>query len=190
MAANQVSNVTDATIVAFIKEYTLARRKHEEAGGVVKQILKRAKSFGVNPSALTHGYKDAKREPDEIAAEIRDRIHYLSLRNLEIEVEAIFGFAAEPLPQKIEDDQQNFEANDNGYKAGMAGESADANPWPPGTMRHVSWSEGHIDGEAGRIMVLGEEGATADATRRKRKKEAPPKRRSGPTPRRAPPAAL
>jgi hypothetical protein len=158
-------NVSDETVLGIMREYALQRRKCDEENGVLRSILKRGKSAGINTKQLIAAHQATKLEPDVVLRDLRDYIRYCALRNMPTTQTDLFGDDA-PAPASARTDQQDsFAADDEGYSAGMGGQTADDNPKLPGSIEYVAWEQGRVKGAQAKQNILGAEGRAADASK-------------------------
>ena len=171
MPAEQ-SNVTDETIQKYQREYSLQKRKCEEETGVLRAILKRAKADGVNTKTVIAVHQAGKQELDVVVADLRDAIRYMALRNMPVTQMDLFGEGAEFLTEKAAREQDEFDADDAGYGAGMGGQTADDNPHPAGAALYVAWEGGRKKGAEAKGRILGSTGKQADGSRKRPERKA------------------
>ena len=161
------SNVTDATKRTFRNKYSLAKRAVEEATGVLRSVLKQAKSAGINTKEMVADHVESKLEPETQITNLKARIDFMKLRGMLIGL-PLFDEDAPTLTDKEMAEQAEFDADCAGYAAGMGGQSADDNPYPAGSAIFVAWEGGRGSGAKAKAAILGPTAKQADASRKRR----------------------
>lgn len=164
------SNVVDETIQKHQRLYALQKRKCEEENGVLRSILKAAKSDGVNNKQLIASHEMSKLEPEVVRQDLHDLIRYLALKNMPTIAQDLFGDLDVVDRPGADETQDAFQADDEGYSAGMGGQTAGDNPKKAGTVEFVSWEQGRVKGAEAKANILGQEGAMADASKARPKR--------------------
>lgn len=135
----QTEAISNDVISDFMRQYRQQKRKCSEEQGVLRNILKRAKSAGLNTKEMTASVQDLTQEPDIVAQNLSDGLRYRTLLGIKtITREALFDWSDDVSPQTRHHDDL-WDAEENGYKAGRAGQSADDNPYDVGSELHVHW---------------------------------------------------
>jgi hypothetical protein len=176
-------NVSDETVLGFMREYALQKRKCDEENGVLRLILKRGKANGINTKQLIAAHEATKLEPDVVKRNTLDFLRYCALRNMPTTQQDLFGGDAPLASQTRTDQQDSFAADDEGYSAGMGGQTADDNPKVPGSIEYVAWEQGRVKGAQAKQNILGAEGKAADASKARPQRagaaKPPPKAKPG-----------
>lgn len=148
---NEIPNLTPE---AFLQHYRVigdAKRvmdrvqdELKSARGIYRSALKAAKKQGVNQAMLIEAMriKTIADEAEE-AMHFRDLGRYL--RYLNSPLGAQFGLFDDGQVEVSADaraQHDEWEANDQGYRAAQAGTPIDQNPWPPGSEIAQVWSLG------------------------------------------------
>jgi ribosome modulation factor len=167
-------NVTPATKAEFLDdcqalhtEMQLAQAKVREVSGRYRARLKDAEKNGVDAKAIAWVIAARKRDPEELAREIRATnemavIGKLAIGNVQMmlfedgssvggKVDA--AHAARQAPASEEDIEHAGEA---GYIAGKAGKPVEDCPYEdPGSLEALKWVGRHRDAQAENLATLG-----------------------------------
>jgi hypothetical protein len=131
------NDTSDADILKVGRAIIRKDVEIEEASDVLKSLVgerrnmvKAAKKQGMPKDALLRVIRDRKRETDEVVAEERQYVRLMALFNMPIEQMELFP--SESPPQRAMGDaareQARFDAEDQGYRAGINGHLIDTNP--------------------------------------------------------------
>lgn len=154
VAANAGSNLTSFLFLDIYRELKSAQREIEAATGRKRAILKRAKSGGVDLDAMALLNRLSKLEADESEMLLRNVARYSTWAQLEIGFQANLFDAVDEKDRSVAGKpadaaaQSEFLADDEGYRAGVAGQAIDGNPYPAGTPQHDPWRTGWHNGQA------------------------------------------
>lgn len=145
------SNITKGQFLAWMRRAAGAKRAAEEASSAYRLILKNAKKDGINQKQLVAALAARSQDPDVLAIERRDFDMYMGFMGMPIGGQA--GLFPEPKPDDsttpAEDhDQQVWDAEEAGYKAGRQAAKRDTNPHDPGTELNQTWDGQWIRGQA------------------------------------------
>jgi hypothetical protein len=171
-ARNGASN---ATVIEYQSLYAQQRRRVEEETGILRALLKRAKSDGVNTRALTTVHLLAKQDPDQVRLELREQVRYMALRNMPVQQQDLFDV----VPVRPAPEAGLHAAEQGGYDAGRAGGDVDDSPFDAGTALDVEWRRGWHRGQeflARQMAVRGEDDKPAEGGRehpRRRRRQEP-----------------
>lgn len=146
-----IPNVTPAEFLKHVRIIGDAQREYDEAHdlakskhGVYRAALKAAKKSGIDEDAL----KDAIRihtRSDEATESLyfRNLGRYLNYMNSPLGKQfGLFDDGAGEVPADARTKHEEWEANNQGYRAAQAGTPIDQNPWPPGSELAQVWSLG------------------------------------------------
>src|ERR1700733_3106616 len=162
--------------VNWMRQYRTQKRLCDEANGVLRNILKRAKSDGMDTKAMINAVKATKLNPDEVVAGLRNEITYLGLLHVKMTQSDIFENFDLTVTEKTEREDDLWDAEDAGYKAGRHGVKVEACPYTAGTEHHVHWREFGHKGQHAIAAELGPDVKMANPARgrgRPRKNAAP-----------------
>jgi hypothetical protein len=154
----------------FLKHYRTIRdiKSERKRLGSQEQIAKKnAKSDGVDLDALRLLDNLAKIDTDEAQMRLRHLFAYAQWAEVPFGTQLdIFGPAHNPPPAEQEK-QAEWNAQQEGLKAGETGEPGDNNPHPPGASVHAAWAEawkrGHDTWLKAQTKLAGELGKNAKA---------------------------
>lgn len=145
------SNVMSAEeFLACYRKIKDTKRLKDEASSAHKAAREDFKSKGGDLNALK--IVDHLQSLDDADAELRMRetLRYAAWLDLEIGTQAEL-FDGEPqidLTASVSAQHREWQAEQDGYKAGKAGEPIDNNKFPGGSPLHVRWRAGWNDGQA------------------------------------------
>jgi hypothetical protein len=157
--------VTNETIQHHIRCCSDAKRSADEAAAELKKRLKAAATDGVNRKMVATVLRDRDKDPDKLRADLRDRIHYLALVNIPVFQADLFA-SADVAPEAATE-HSTWEADNEGYTAGLAGAARAANSHPPGSELFAAWDSGYLRGQA-KIAAGMKRAPKMASTRRKR----------------------
>lgn len=172
MAERKTTNgPSDDDISEFIRTYRTQRRATDEANGVLRSIVKRAKSAGVNTKEMIAAVMATKLDPEVVAADMRDRIRYLALVRMPItQVDLFEGLVLNDVTSKTAAEDDVWTAQEAGYRAGRHGVRVDESPYMPGTEAFVEWQSWWLKGQTAIAKELGDNAEQADAGRARPKR--------------------
>jgi hypothetical protein len=125
-----------------------ARLGMEEASGVYRRAVKKAKQDGVNTRQLAAALAAKKHDVDKVRGNLRDYVRYLSLVNMPVHQGDLFGSGAEPAaPVVTEGEHAEWEAGTAGRSAGRAGADRSINPHEPGSATFAAWDKSWTSGQ-------------------------------------------
>ena len=143
------SNVSDDTRRQLYREAVIARVELDKASGVYRAVLKRAKTDGVNVTAMVAAIVARSKDPDEVMMNLRDTIHMMAVTHMPTIQTDLFGMMVEP---KVSEEEvtkhDNFRAKDDGHFNGAGGKPREGNPHHPGSEIFVEWDKGWLEGQA------------------------------------------
>lgn len=164
---------SDEVCADYLRQVRTQKRKCDEANGVLRSILKRAKADGIDTKALNGAIAKTKQEPDVVAASMAAEIRYLGiLRVATITPDALFaGYQIDyEAPRSAAD--LEWEAGEAGYQAGRHATPIDECPYEPGSPHHVTWRKSWHDGQAANAEVLGDNAKQASTSKARPKRAA------------------
>jgi hypothetical protein len=167
MSEASQSNVSNETILEFIREATATKRAIEEATGRHRAVLKRAKNAGCNPKIISSAIVSRRQDPAVVVSEVRETVRTFNLVGIEMGSSDLFGGWSGEITEKAAEQHSAFSVKEAGYEAGKAGTDRAGNPHEPGSPFHQRWDEGWIAGQAA-IAARMMPGATQANASRKR----------------------
>jgi ribosome modulation factor len=136
-----------------------------EANGVLRSMYKSAKSDGENVKELRAAIIATKLTPEEAVASMRDRVYYMALCNLPVTQEALFADLDLVVTERTQHEDDIWDAQDKGYKAGRLGQKIEECPYKAGTELFVAWDEHWRKGQASIAREMSDGATQADASR-------------------------
>ena len=150
----------------WIRKIRRSLRKVEESNGEHRALLKSAKSAGMNTGMLLFSIRQSRRNSDEVIVDLRDGVHYMHLIGISgLSPDAVFARDG-GLTEKSLAEENAFEAEDRGYRAGKNAHPIDSNPYEPGSELYVVWREHWHAGQAANAAALGPTGQVASGARK------------------------
>lgn len=116
----------------------------KSARGVYRSALKAAKKIGVNQAMLIQAMQIVTVQDEaEVTMDFRDLGRYLRYLNSPIGAQfGLFDDGQVEVSADARSEHDQWEANEQGYRAAQAGTPIDQNPWPPGSEIAQMWSLG------------------------------------------------
>ena len=148
------------------------KRDVDEANGVYRAELKALKAAGHNTKALIAAMNAEKRDPDQVKADIRDTAHLLALRKVISFAELLAETDDLNVTHKAQQDDDQWDAEDKGYRAGRHGADRAENPYDAGSELAETWDRWWVKGQAAIANEMGPGAKTADASRARPKRGA------------------
>jgi ribosome modulation factor len=164
------NTASNDSAVDWTRQYRKQKRLCEEANGVLRNIVKRAKSDGVNTTAMINAVKASKLDPEVVAQDLRDQIRYMGLIHIPLTQASLFEGFDTTISQQTQREDDLWDAEDAGYKAGRHGVRIEECPYTPGTELHVHWLEWWNKGQAAIARELGPDVKVAGASKTRRKR--------------------
>jgi hypothetical protein len=150
----------------WIRKIRRSMRKVDETNGEHRALLKSAKSAGMNTGMLLFSIRQSRRNSDEVIVDLRDGVHYMHLIGISgLSPESVFARDG-ALTEKSLLEENAFEAEDRGYRAGKNAHPIDSNPYEPGTELYVTWREHWHGGQAANAASLGPTGQVASGAKK------------------------
>jgi len=175
MALSQTdqSNVTNDAILDWLRQYQQQRRLCDEAQGVLRSLLKRAKGDGINTRALISTVTASKLDPDVVQRDMRDQIRYMALRNMPVHQTDLFGENGLDLrvTDKSREEDASWAADDAGYAAGRHGAKVEDCPYQPGSSLSDHWYRSWKRGQEAIARELGDNVKPATSSRKRPNRE-------------------
>jgi ribosome modulation factor len=169
VAANYPT-VPDAEVRAWMQKAEEQKRVVNEAQGTYRNTLKRAKQAGINLKALIATAAAAKQEPDQVRTDMRDQIRYMALRKLPVLPDHLFSGMDLDAMQRRSAVDDDWDANEKGYRAGRAGMKIDDNPYHQTEQSElfVVWRDSWTKGQASLARELGPDVEQIGTARKRR----------------------
>ena len=142
--------------LAYLREATIKKTEAEEKQGEYRAILKRAKADGIEPKVIIAVMAAKKREPEDVERDMLREIEAMRWAGLPIGAQSdMFNSGDGDSHTTVTQDaaQLEFDANQNGYKAGQSGQEREDNPHPAGSELYVAWERGQKKGNDARAAV-------------------------------------
>lgn len=169
--SNALSNDEQAEIM---RQYRQQKRVCESENGVLRSIVKRAKTGGMNTKAMIAAVNATKIDPDEVADNLRDQIHLMSVLRVPITMEQLFADFDASVTDKTRREDDLWDAEDKGYRAGRHGVKVEECPYDAGTELHVHWMQEWNKGQAAIARELGPDVKMASTSRKRPSSEDQP----------------
>jgi ribosome modulation factor len=172
MPADQGSNtLSNDEEAEFLRLYRQQKRVCNEANGVLRALLKRAKSAGMDTSEITAAVSiKAQMETDEAAAKLKTRLRYLALLNMPISADSLYDGFGTQVTSKTEEADRAWEANDVGYRFGRQGAKIEECPYPHESPLGIEWNAGWRRGQRAIAAEMGPDVKAADTGRTRPKR--------------------
>jgi ribosome modulation factor len=167
------SNVTNDAVLDYLRQYQQQRRACDEANGVLRSLLKRAKSDGINTKAMIATVTASKLDPEVVQQDMRDQIRYMALRNMPVHQVDLFGENGLDLrvTEKSREEDQSWAADDAGYHAGRHGARVEDCPYQAGSSLADHWYRSWKRGQEAIARELGPDVKPATASRKRPNRE-------------------
>ncbi len=150
-----------------LRLYQRQRRRVDEEQGVLRALLKRLKAEGHNTKAIVATVQASKRDSADVEIEYRDTLHLMALRKV-ISLEEILTITDDlQVSQKTAREDDLWDAEDNGYRAGRHGADRKENPYAAGTENATAWDKWWSQGKRSATAELGPNEKQADASKEK-----------------------
>lgn len=158
----------------WMREYRKQKRECESANGVLRNILKRAKAAGMNPKEMTAAVQATKIDPEEVAANLRERVEYMAILNINIP-ENLFADLDTQVTEKTRREDDLWDAEDKGYRAGRNGVPIGDNPYDQTNQSELfaAWARDWNKGQASIAHEMGPDSKAASADRKRPARSAP-----------------
>lgn len=161
------SGPTNEDKLAAIREMKRLGRAKDEAQGVYRSTLKRFKAEGHNTVAILETIKAERRDPDEVAAEMKETLHLMALRQVITWDEMFKAADDQNVTQRARDDDDMWDADEKGYRAGRNGADRAENPYDAGSERADEWDRSWAKGQASIAAEMGPQGEQASAAKKR-----------------------
>jgi hypothetical protein len=145
-------NITQATFIGFINEYSDVDQVVSEALGMRKNLRKRIKGAGLNLVAFDRARAEAARSTEEREEEDREFRRNLAWLGKPLGYQLDWIGGAEAATPNGEDEaeiaqHQVHQVELAGKQAGEDGRNRSANPWTAGSFLHERWDESWLAGQ-------------------------------------------
>lgn len=165
------SDVGNDEVLDWIRQYQSQKRVVDSENGVLRNVVKRAKSAGVNIKAML-ATVTAVKDPDEIIRQIRDTLHYMSLKKMVVDRDDLFEGWSPQVTARSRMADDVWTAEDTGYKAGRHGADIAECPYDAGSELQVAWLKWHAKGQETIAKEMGPGGEQAKATKARKPRQA------------------
>lgn len=174
----------------WMRQYQQQKRRCDEENGVLRSIVKRAKSDGMPIKAMRDTIAASKLDPEEVERDLRDRLRLMAIKHIVIDRDSLFDWDTAVTAQTCAADD-TWDAAEKGYRAGRHGQPAEECPYDLGSPFAVVWRTDWAKGQASIARELGKNAAQASTARERPARgqrvmlpldvdEAPRKRTRGP----------
>jgi hypothetical protein len=178
-------NVTQATFLQFVDEYSDVDQAVAQAVGMRKDLRKRIRGAGLNLAAFDRSRAEAEKSGDKREEEDREFRRNMAWLGKPIGFQADWvgapSTSSGPRPNGEDTaavaEHQVHQVEAHGEAAGEAGRERGANPWSPGTLLYQTWDTAWMAGQETLARKLGPAEALAP-----RKRGRPPGARNKPKP--------
>jgi hypothetical protein len=170
MASNPGSNALSPDEKAeMMREYRKQKRECESANGVLRNIVKRAKAAGMNTKEMLAAIQATKIDPEEVVANLHDRIEYMGILHIDIPRDSLFAGMDIELTAKTVHADDIWDAEDKGYRAGRNGVPIGDNIYDQSDQSELftAWAREWNKGQASIAREMGPDSKPA-STERKR----------------------
>lgn len=154
-------------LAEWMRQVRTQKRKCDEENGVLRNIYKRAKAEGANVKAMRAAIAATKLDPDEVKQNHRDQIRYEGILHIELHQSDIFTDFDLSVTEKTAHQDDMWDAEDKGYRAGRHGVKVEDCPYLAGTELHVRWLSEWNKGQAAIARELGPNVKMADPSRKR-----------------------
>jgi hypothetical protein len=169
-------NITQATFLEFVDEYTTADQLVAEALGARKDLRKRIKGAGLNLSAFDRARAEAEKAADVREEEDREFRRNMDWLGKTLGYQADFFGGGEPaVPEGANgvdgegiSEHQVRQVEQAGLNAGRLGHERGSNPWSPDTFLHEHWDDMWVAGQEEIARSMGPQEESAETVRRGR----------------------
>ena len=164
MSATLGNRPSDEEFRALSGEARRLDREIESLRGQRRAFAKRMKSAGINLAAFKLATSITKLDEGEAASELKDTLDYMRLFRMPM-TQADLGFTdGEPTVKVVREDDL-WDAEEAGFRAGRHGEKIEACPYPTGSELFVTWRAWWGKGQAQIAKELGPNARVATPSR-------------------------
>lgn len=140
----------------WMRDIQIQQRRGNEENGVLRNMYKKAKSEGESVDDMRAVLRMLKsKTSDEILVSLRNQIRYLMLRSVQVTASDLFEAFEVDLPNSIKHNDDIWEAEDKGYRAGRNNVEIKENPYGAGSENFVHWEEHWHKGQASIAREMG-----------------------------------
>jgi ribosome modulation factor len=157
-----------------MRQYRQQKRLCEEANGVLRNIVKRAKADGMNAKAMISAVKATKLDPVEVAKDLQDEIRYMQIIRIPITAEDLLAAWDSEVNSKTRREDDLWDADDKGYRAGRAGTDISEMPYDDAEMEK-HWKDAWHKGQAAIARELGQDVKQGNASRQRPARDEQPR---------------
>lgn len=166
------SNVSNEVIASYDVELSRAQRDIDEANGRKRAILARAKKSGIKTKTLLAAQRLRQNDNGTANMEMRDLLRYVRIvaPGIDFTQGSLFdGLDDRPLNTKAQGAVLDWQAEQEGYVAGLNGGALDDSPFPEGSEAHMHYHTGFSRGQRVIAERMGDNARQADAGLTKRR---------------------
>lgn len=145
------SNVSPQFVAQAERDFVESLEKLETAKGKHRNLLKQLKAGGINIDMLKTVVSLKRQDPEDVLGNQKDFIRYAKILALPIGAQLTLLDEEMPDDELGDEDRQQQEAWDagqQGLNAGKAGKPESDNKHTPGSLAFAAWAEGHRRGTA------------------------------------------
>ena len=172
--ASMSNTATNDAAADWMRQYRQQKRVCEEANGVLRNIVKRAKADGMNAKAMISAVKATKLDPVEVAKDLQDEIRYMQIIRIPITAEDLLAAWDSEVNSKTRREDDLWDADDKGYRAGRAGTDISEMPYDDADLEK-HWVAAWHKGQAAIARELGQDVKQGNASRQRPKRDEQPR---------------
>jgi hypothetical protein len=142
-----------------------AKRALDEENGRYRGVLKAAKSAGIETTEMGRAIVAVNRDSSEVVGSVSTEIHYMQLLGIPgLSPTTVFARDVR-LTTKSQSEEDGFDAETRGYKAGRSATPIDDNPFEPGSELFVIFRKWWAKGQESIALEMGPGGEVASNRR-------------------------
>lgn len=165
------SGPSNDQILDWMRKYQTQKRRCSEENGVLRNLVKQAKGEGVHIKVMLAECEAQKMPLDERIAELRERIRYAALRAPDqFTAETLFDGWSPRITEKSKQEDDIWDAEESGYKAGRYGVPVDDCPYLVGGELHQAWMSWRMKGQEAIAKEMGPNQTVASTARSRPKR--------------------
>ena len=166
------NTATNDSAADWMRQYRQQKRLCDEANGLLRNIVKRAKADGMNSKSMIAAVKATKIDPVEVAKDLQDEIRYMQILRIPVTAEDLLSAWDAEVNSKTRREDDLWDADDKGYRAGRNGDDISTMSYEdPEMEKH--WVAAWHKGQASIARELGEHVKQGDASKQRPTREQP-----------------
>lgn len=159
------------TLADWLRQYRTQKRVCDSETGKLRAILKKADADGVNTKAMVAAVRATKQDPESVTQLLRDTLQAMAILRIDVSRDEIFSWDATVTDKTMALDDE-WTAQDRGFKAGRDGVPVSDCPYPAGSEFSVQWRNHWAAGQRSLAMELGPQERVASAERKRPSRKA------------------